>query len=135
MRIPSRLAQHLAALRALLVLTVVLGLAYPLLLTGIGRLPGLDDRAGSRLIGQAFTGADGMPVPRYFQSRPSAAGYDPTATAASNLGPESIVDAPEKPSLLTQVCTRSAEVAAAMPGECRTLDAMHIASARCWAST
>ena len=49
---------------------------------------------GSSLIGQSFTDADGNPLPQYFQSRPSAAGdgYDPLATSASNLGPESIVD-------------------------------------------
>ena len=49
---------------------------------------------GSRLIGQSFTDADGNPLPAYFQSRPSAAGngYDPTATSASNLGPEDVVD-------------------------------------------
>ncbi|MFI5488387.1 potassium-transporting ATPase subunit C [Micromonospora echinaurantiaca] len=130
MRLPSWLAQHLAALRALLVFTVLLGLLYPLALVAVGRLPGLDGKAdgslvsvdgrtvGSRLIGQSFTDADGNPVPRYFQSRPSAAGdgYDPTATAASNLGPESVVDTiandPEEstPSLLTQVCARSKAV-------------------------
>ena len=78
---------------------------------------------GSRLIGQLFTDADGNPLPQYFQSRPSAAGdgYDPLATSASNLGPESIVDTPGdpalpeddngyKPSLLTLVCSRSAAV-------------------------
>ena len=78
---------------------------------------------GSRLIGQSFTDADGNPLPQYFQSRPSAAGdgYDPLATSASNLGPESIVDTmgdpslPEddngaKSSLLTLVCSRSAAV-------------------------
>jgi potassium-transporting ATPase KdpC subunit len=127
MRLPSWLAQHLAALRALLVFTVLLGLAYPILMVGVGRIPGLDNRAdgslvtvgdttvGSRLIGQLFTDADGNPDPRYFQSRPSAAGngYDPTATSASNLGPNSIVDTlsddPEvaSQSLLTQVCARS----------------------------
>lgn len=127
MRLPSWLAQHLAALRALLVFTVLVGLAYPLLFVAIGRIPGLSGKAagsmvtvgqntvGSRLIGQAFTDADGNPIPKYFQSRPSAAGdgYDPTATAASNLGPESVVDTlsadPEKASrsLLTQVCARS----------------------------
>ncbi|MFJ8579295.1 potassium-transporting ATPase subunit C [Micromonospora sp. NPDC093277] len=127
MRFPSWLAQHLAALRALLVFTVLLGLAYPLALVAVGRLPGLAGRAdgslvgvdgrtvGSSLIGQSFTDADGNPVPRYFQSRPSAAGagYDPTATGASNLGPESVVDtmasnpADSKQSLLTQVCARS----------------------------
>ncbi|MET8151706.1 potassium-transporting ATPase subunit C [Actinoplanes sp. NPDC049668] len=130
MRIPSWLAQHLAALRALLVFTVLLGIAYPLVMFGVGRLPGLDNRTdgslvnlgettvGSRLIGQAFTDADGNPVPRYFQSRPSAAGdgYDPTSTSASNLGPESIVDTlADNPddaaqSLLTQVCSRSVAV-------------------------
>ncbi|WFE38197.1 potassium-transporting ATPase subunit C [Micromonospora sp. WMMD998] len=130
MRLPSWLAQHLAALRALLVLTVLLGLAYPLALVVVGRIPGLDGRAdgslvtvdgrtvGSSLIGQSFTDADGDPVPRYFQSRPSAAGdgYDPTATSASNLGPESVVDtlaadpADSTPSLLTQVCARSKAV-------------------------
>ncbi|MEU8026342.1 potassium-transporting ATPase subunit C [Micromonospora haikouensis] len=132
MRPPTWLAQHLAALRALLVLTALLGLAYPLALVVAGRLPGLDARAdgslvtaggrtvGSAFIGQAFTDADGNPVPRYFQSRPSAAGdgYDPTATAASNLGPESVVDARtadpagSAPSLLTQVCARSRAVGA-----------------------
>jgi K+-transporting ATPase ATPase C chain len=119
MRIPAWLAQHLAALRALLVLTVILGLAYPLLLVGVGRIPGLSGKAsgsmtpvGSTLIGQSFTDADGSPVPRYFQSRPSAAGagYDPTATAASNLGPEDVVDTPGRRSLLTQVCARSRAV-------------------------
>jgi K+-transporting ATPase ATPase C chain len=103
MRLPTWLAQHLAALRALLVLTVLLGVAYPLAMVAAGHLPGLRDRAGdTRLIGQAFTDADGNPVRRYFQSRPSAAGdgYDPTSTSASNLGPESL-------DLLNDVCARS----------------------------
>jgi K+-transporting ATPase ATPase C chain len=124
---PSWLSRHLAALRALLVFTVLLGLAYPLALVAVGRIPGLDHRAdgslvtvgnttvGSKLIGQAFTDKDGNPVPKYFQSRPSAAGdgYDPTSTSASNLGPDSMVDTlatnPDdaKQSLLTQVCSRS----------------------------
>jgi potassium-transporting ATPase KdpC subunit len=122
MRLPAWLSQHLAALRALLVMTVLVGLAYPLAFVALGRLPGLSDRSdgslvahGSTLIGQAFTDSDGNPVAKYFQSRPSAAGdgYDPTATAASNLGPESVVDTladnPDdaSPSLLTQVCSRS----------------------------
>ncbi|WP_422745101.1 potassium-transporting ATPase subunit C [Micromonospora sp. WMMD754] len=130
MRLPSWLSQHLAALRAVLVFTVLLGLVYPLALVAVGRIPGLDGKAdgslievggrtvGSSLIGQSFTDADGNPVPRYFQSRPSAAGdgYDPTSTSASNLGPESVVDtlaadpADSTPSLLTQVCARSKAV-------------------------
>ncbi|ATO61825.1 potassium-transporting ATPase subunit C [Mycobacterium avium subsp. hominissuis] len=116
---------HWAALRALLVLTVITGLAYPLLVWVVAQFPGLRDHAegsiltangkpvGSRLIGQLFTDKDGNPLPQYFQSRPSAAGtgYDPTSSGGSNLGPESIVDAPGKPGLLTTVCSRSAAVA------------------------
>ena len=116
--------QHWAALRALLVFTVVLGLGYPLLVWLIAQAPFLSDKAngsiidvagqpvGSSLIGQLYTDADGTPLPQYFQGRPSAAGdgYDPMATSAGNLGPESIVDAPDKPGLLTTVCSRSVAV-------------------------
>ncbi|GAB7052245.1 potassium-transporting ATPase subunit C [Catenuloplanes indicus] len=126
MRLPSWISQHLAALRALLFLTVALGLAYPLVLVGAGMMPGFGGKAegslitrdgtviGSALIGQHFTDADGNPLPRYFQSRPSAGGdgYDPLATGASNLGPESVVDGPDTPSLLTQVCMRSLAIGA-----------------------
>ncbi|WP_407559156.1 potassium-transporting ATPase subunit C [Mycobacterium paraintracellulare] len=115
---------HWAALRALLMLTAITGLAYPLFVWAVAQLPGLREHAegsiltadgkpvGSRLIGQSFTDSGGNPLPQYFQSRPSAAGagYDPTSSGGSNLGPESIVDAPGKPSLLTQVCARSAAV-------------------------
>lgn len=124
MKFSNTLRQHAAALRALLVLTVILGIAYPVFIWLVAQIPGLRDKAdgslievngkpvGSSLIGQSFTDADGNPLPRYFQSRPSAAGdgYDPMATSASNLGPESIVNQPDKPSLLTQVCTRSAAI-------------------------
>ena len=126
MNASSLIRQHGAALRALLVLTVVVGFGYPLLVWLVAQVPGLRDKAdgsivtvdgnpvGSSLIGQLFTDADGNPLPQYFQSRPSAAGdgYDPMATSASNLGPESIVDTTVdgelKPSLLTLVCSRSA---------------------------
>jgi K+-transporting ATPase ATPase C chain len=115
---------HWAAFRALLVLTVLTGLAYPVFVWLVAQIPGLHDKAegsiltangkpvGSRLIGQLFTDSGGNALPQYFQSRPSAAGagYDPLSSSASNLGPESIVDAPGKPSLLTQVCARSIAV-------------------------
>ena len=67
MNISNLVRQHWAALRALLVLTVIAGLAYPLLVWAIGLLPGLNDKAqgsiisvggrpvGSALIGQSFT--------------------------------------------------------------------------------
>jgi K+-transporting ATPase ATPase C chain len=113
--------QHWAALRALLVFTVIVGIGYPLFVWLVAQIPGLKDKAdgsiieldgkpvASSLIGQLFIDADGNVLPQYFQSRPSAAGsgYDPLSTSASNLGPESIVDAPGKLSLLTEVCTRS----------------------------
>jgi K+-transporting ATPase ATPase C chain len=86
------------ALRALLVLTVLLGVAYPLVVTAIGQtaLPAAangslvraDGRVvGSSLIGQSFADADGNPLPQWFQSRPSAAGdgYDGGASSGSNL--------------------------------------------------
>jgi potassium-transporting ATPase KdpC subunit len=133
-RLPGWLRQHLAAVRVLLVFTVVCGLIYPLVILAVAQIPGLKHRAdgslvtgpngqivGSSLIGQNFTDDKGDPLKQYFQPRPSAAGdgYDPTATSASNLGPESVVDTLDdpattgadadesKPSLLTQVCARS----------------------------
>ena len=127
--------QHVAALRALLVFTVIFGFAYPIGIWLVAQLPGLQDKAdgslievdgqvvGSSLIGQLFTDADGNALPQYFQSRPSAAGdgYDPLSTSASNLGPEDIVDTPGDPSLpaddngattslLSTVCGRSVAV-------------------------
>jgi K+-transporting ATPase ATPase C chain len=126
MKLSNLARQHWAALRALLVLTVIVGIAYPVFIWLVAQVPGLRDNAngsiieangkpvGSSLIGQSFTDKDGNALPQYFQSRPSAAGkgYDTLATSASNLGPESIVDAPDKPSLLTLVCQRSAAVGA-----------------------
>lgn len=86
------------AVRAMLVLTLVLGVAYTLVVTGLGQLllpfqangSPLPDDKGSALIGQSFTDADGEALPEYFQSRPSAAGvgYDGTSSSGSNLGPE-----------------------------------------------
>ncbi|GGO61997.1 potassium-transporting ATPase subunit C [Nonomuraea cavernae] len=126
-RLPSWLRLHLAAIRAVAVLTVLLGLIYPLVTTGVAQALFNDNAngsivqargkdVGSALIGQSFTDADGNPVRKYFQSRPSAAGdgYDPLATSASNLGPEDVLDVLPVPgveegrqSLLTQVCARS----------------------------
>ncbi|MEU5863744.1 MULTISPECIES: potassium-transporting ATPase subunit C [unclassified Nonomuraea] len=122
-RLPSWVRQHLAALRAVAVLTALLGVVYPLVTTGVaqalfnGRANGsiVDGGHGSALIGQSFTDKDGNPVRTYFQSRPSAAGdgYDPTSSGASNLGPEDVVDTlpgaggEGRQSLLTRVCARS----------------------------
>ncbi|MFJ9033273.1 potassium-transporting ATPase subunit C [Streptomyces sp. NPDC102274] len=124
-RLPHWLAQHIAAVRVVLVLTLLTGLFYPLAMTAVAQLPGLRDSAqgsriegpdgkaaGSSLIGQSFADEKGNPIKRYFQSRPSNAGtgYDASASAAGNQGPESVVDAQDKPSLLTLVCGRSRAV-------------------------
>jgi len=95
------LRQTWTAVRALLILTVALGIAYPLAITGIGQLAfnnnangqlvRVDDEVvGSAIIGQSFTDADGAALPEWFQSRPSAAGagYDGAASSGSNYGPE-----------------------------------------------
>src|ERR1700674_400781 len=99
--------QLFPAVLSMLLLTVLFGVGYPLLVTGIAKV-GFSHRAdgalvsragtpvGSHLIGQAFVDAHGNPIPKYLQSRPSAAtgakstttaGYDPTLSSGSNLGP------------------------------------------------
>jgi K+-transporting ATPase ATPase C chain len=107
----------LSSVLAIVVLTIGLGLVYPLAVTGVAQVafPGRANGSkierdgklvGSRLVAQDFRkpvlgaggkpklDADGNPVmvpdPRYFQSRPSTAtSYNPAASAFTNLGPNS----------------------------------------------
>jgi K+-transporting ATPase ATPase C chain len=124
-RLPGLVRQHLAALRALLVLTVLAGILYPLVIFGIGQLvfpaqaKGSLVRVnggvvGSSLLGQAFVDAQGNPAPQWFQPRPSAAsdpstkndpGYNPLFSGPSNLGPSN-------PDLIKSIDARRAAVAA-----------------------
>ncbi|TDC45881.1 potassium-transporting ATPase subunit KdpC [Jiangella ureilytica] len=96
MNLVGLLRQSWAGLRVLLLFTVILGVAYPLAVTGVAQVA-FGDQAdgslvshdgevvGSSLIGQPFDGAE------WFHPRPSAAGdgYDTLASGGSNLGPES----------------------------------------------
>lgn len=88
--------QILPGLRIKLFMTLLLGIAYPLVMTGIsqlifpkqagGSLVKVGDKViGSELIGQSFS------KPEYFHPRPSSAGsgYDASASGGSNLGPTS----------------------------------------------
>lgn len=106
------------AIRAMLAFTVLLGLGYTLLITGIGQLlipwqangsvvqNAQGEVVGSALIGQSTLDADGAPLPEYFQPRPSAAGdgYDGAASSGSNWGPENA-------DLIAAIQERKAQVA------------------------
>ena len=110
-------AQIRPALMALLIFTVLTGLVYPLVVTGIAQLvfPRQANGSlivqngqivGSSLIGQQFT------EPKYFWGRLSATGpypYNASASAGSNLGPTN-------PALLDNVKARIAALQAADPG-------------------
>ena len=84
------------ALRYTMLSVLVLGVLYPLAMTGLAHLVFPIQSAGSPLsvrgkpVGSAIVG-ELWSAPRYFHGRPSAAGkgYDPTATGGTNLGPSS----------------------------------------------
>jgi K+-transporting ATPase ATPase C chain len=123
-RLPSFVRQHIAALRGLLLFTVLTGIIYPLAMLGIaqgafnhqanGSLVSFHGRViGSSLLCQEFVDAKGNPLPQYFQPRPSAAssgasndfGCNPLFSAASNLGPNN-------PKLVQEIKQRQAQIAA-----------------------
>jgi len=90
--------QLVPAIVTMVIFTVLFGLVYPLVVTGVAQVA-FKDKAdgslverngktvGSSLIAQPFTDAKGVPIRRYFQPRPSAASYDPTYSTGSNYGP------------------------------------------------
>ena len=124
-RLPGWVRQHLAALRGLLVFTVICGIAYPVVMWGVAQVAFHDTAngslvsyhghvVGSSLLCQEFTDAKGNPLPQYFQPRPSSAvnaedktdyGCDPGFSAASNLGPNN-------PVLIKAIKQRQQQIAA-----------------------
>jgi K+-transporting ATPase ATPase C chain len=124
-RLPSWVRQHIAALRALLIFTVITGIIYPLVMVGFaqiafkskanGSMVSFHGRVvGSSLICQEFVDAKGNPLPQYFQPRPSAAiqsgnakdyGCDAVYSSASNLGPNN-------PVLIGQIKARQKQISA-----------------------
>ncbi|MEV7175455.1 potassium-transporting ATPase subunit KdpC [Kitasatospora sp. NPDC093679] len=104
---PTIVRTHLTALRMLLVMTVILGLAYPLLVTGIaqvafaGKADGSIVKSGGKEVGSSLLGQnydlpkqnpddpdeEAKPDPKWFQPRFSAGNFDPKASGATNLGP------------------------------------------------
>jgi potassium-transporting ATPase KdpC subunit len=109
----SSLRQGWVAVRLLIVMTVLLGIAYPFAMFAVGRVvAGTSDGSyvtdasgsvvGSALIGQTFAGDE------WFWPRPSAAGdgYDALSSSGSNLGPDN-------PDLVAAVGERQAAIAAA----------------------
>ena len=123
-RLPTWIGQHLAAIRALIVLTVITGAIYPLAMLGIGQavfhnqangsLVSVNGKVvGSSLLCQEFVDSKGNPLPQYFQPRPSTAssstdktdfGCDPLYSGASNLGTNN-------PDLLKNISDRKAAYA------------------------
>ena len=125
------LRQLSASLRMLLILTVILGVGYPLLITGIAQIPGLKSRAdgsqisqagkvvGSKIIGQSFTDDKGNALVQSTSSparpRPATATTRPRPARATSVPSRSSTRCPTRPtrttpgtqSLLTQVCARS----------------------------
>ncbi|WP_203137261.1 potassium-transporting ATPase subunit KdpC [Microbacterium sp. JZ31] len=108
------------AILAMLVFTLLLGVVYPAAVTAIGQLAlpwqangslvrdADDEVVGSALIGQSFADAEGVPLPQYFQSRPSAAFVDDNGhlvSGGSNYGPEN-------ETLLGEIADRQAAISA-----------------------
>jgi potassium-transporting ATPase KdpC subunit len=123
-RLPNIVRQHIAGLRLLLVFTVLTGIIYPVVMTGVaqvffrnqanGSLVSYHGRVvGSSLLCQEFVYPNGNPMPQYFQPRPSDAilagakddyGCDPRYSSASNLGPNN-------PVLVQQIKQRQEQIA------------------------
>ncbi|MDI2595167.1 potassium-transporting ATPase subunit KdpC [Pseudomonas sp. N3-W] len=112
------------ALTLLIALSLITGLAYPLITTGIARLVFPSQAAGSlierdgKAVGSLLIG-QGFSEPKYFWSRPSATSpmpYNPLASGGSNLGPMN-------PALAQAIKDRVEALHAADPGNSATVPA------------
>jgi K+-transporting ATPase ATPase C chain len=123
-RLPGTVRQLIAALRGLIVFTIICGIAYPVIMFGVGQLAFHKQVngslvsyhgkvVGSSLLCQEFVDSKGNPLPQYFQPRPSTAalttvkgdyGCDPLDSGASNLGPNN-------PVLVQDIKTRQQQIA------------------------
>jgi K+-transporting ATPase ATPase C chain len=122
-RLPGTVRQLIAALRGLIVFTIICGIAYPVIMVGVGQLV-FNKQAngslvsfhgrvvGSSLLCQEFVDSKGNPLPQYFQPRASTAanpsvktdyGCDPLFSGASNLGPNN-------PVLVQDIKTRQQQI-------------------------
>ena len=122
---PESVRQLVTAVKCVLVLTVVLGIGYPLLVLGVGQL-GLQRQAAgslitadgrvvaSRLIGQDFAGDEG------FQPRPSAGDYDGLASGGSNAGPDDAELVATVDQRRAEIAKRDGVPAAAVPADAVT---------------
>jgi potassium-transporting ATPase KdpC subunit len=85
----------ITATSAVVLFTLVLGVAYPLITTGVSQALFPSASNGSRieldgkLVGSELIGQDFRGLPRYFQGRPSATEYSADVTYFNNLGPNS----------------------------------------------
>ena len=124
-RLPGTVRQLIAALRGLIVFTIICGIAYPVIMFGVaqlafhkqanGSLVSYQGKVvGSSLLCQEFVDSKGNPLPQYFQPRASVAsnpavktdyGCDPLFSGASNLGPNN-------PTLVQDIKTRQQQIAA-----------------------
>jgi K+-transporting ATPase ATPase C chain len=136
-RLPGPVRQHLAALRALLVLTVLLGVLYPLVVLGIGQLVfpaqanGSLVSAGGRVIGSSLLGQAFVDLIKSIDARRaavaafdgvSAASVPPDALTASASG----LDPDISPAYADEQVTRVARARGLDPAAVRALVAAHV---------
>jgi K+-transporting ATPase ATPase C chain len=123
-RLPATVRQLIAALRGLIIFTIICGIAYPVIMFGVGQLVFHKQAngslvsyhgkvVGSSLLCQEFVDSKGNPLPQYFQPRPSTAadatvktdyGCNPLFSGASNLGPNN-------PTLVADIKQRQQQIA------------------------